>query len=283
VAIVTNLSPNHLDRHVTMEAYASAKQQILKHQRPCDTAVLNADDPVVNSWASLTPARVVRFSVKHEPEGDAAFLDGEKLVVRLSGQEETVALRRALRLPGIHNVANALAASAAAMAYGVKPWQIAEALATFSGLPHRLEMVARGPQQVTFFNDSIATTPESAICALESFEGPVTLIAGGYDKGSPFDELGISIAQRARRLILMGTTAPKIEEAVRRASSELLRGPEILRARDLEHAMQLSMGNAIPGEVVLLSPACASYDMFRNFQERGELFRTIAKRVSQAS
>ena len=137
--------------------------------------------------------------MQSEPEGDAAFLDGEKLVVRLDGQEEVVALRRALRLPGTHNVANALAASAAALAFGVKPWQIAEALATFSGLPHRLEMVARGPQQVTFYNDSIATTPESAICALRSFEGPITLIAGGYDKGSPFDELGLSIAQRARR------------------------------------------------------------------------------------
>jgi len=283
VAIVTNLSPNHLDRHGSMDAYAEAKKQILAYQRSTDVAVLNADCPIVSTWDAFTAARVIRFSVQSEPEGDAAFLDGEKLVVRLDGQEEVVALRRALRLPGTHNVANALAASAAALAFGVKPWQIAEALATFSGLPHRLEMVARGPQQVTFYNDSIATTPESAICALQSFEGPITLIAGGYDKGSPFDELGLSIAQRARRLIVMGVTAPKIEEAVRRASSELMRGPEILRARDLEHAMQLSMTDAVPNEVVLLSPACASYDMFRNFQERGELFRVLARRVSQAS
>jgi UDP-N-acetylmuramoylalanine--D-glutamate ligase len=282
VAIVTNLTPNHLDRHVTMDAYAEAKQNILKYQTSRDVAVLNADDPEVTTWDRYTSARVVRYSIKEQPQGDAAFLDGEKLIVRLNGQEEVVALRRALRLPGAHNVANALAASAAALAFGVKPWQIAEALATFSGLPHRLEMVARGAQEVTFYNDSIATTPESAICALQAFDAPITLIAGGYDKGSPFDDLGISIAQRARRLILMGTTAQKIEEAVRRASNELMRGPEILRARDLHHAMQLSVATAVPGEVVLLSPACASYDMFRNFQERGELFRALARSVTQA-
>src|SRR6185295_1146302 len=111
-----------------------------------------------------------------------------------------------------------------------------------------------------------------------SFNSPITLIAGGYDKGSPFDELGIAIARKARRLILMGTTAAKIEEAVRRASEELMRGPSIIHARNLEHAAYLAASGAIPGEVVLLSPACASYDMFRNFQERGELFRVLAKR-----
>lgn len=283
IAVVTNLSPNHLDRHVTMEAYAAAKQAIINFQHRKDIAVLNADDPALKGWEKLTKARVVRFSVKGEPEGDAAFLDGEKLVVRIGATEEVVALRHALRLLGEHNVANALAASAAALAYGVRPWEIAEALATFSGLPHRLEMVARDSRSVTFYNDSIATTPESAICALASFEGPITLIAGGYDKGSPFDELGIAIARKARRLILLGTTAPKIEEAVLRASREIMRGPAISHARDLEHAAQLAATGTMPSEVILLSPACASYDMFRNFQERGELFRLLARRLAAAA
>src|SRR5207302_1600625 len=154
--------------------------------------------------------------------------------------EEVVALRQALRLPGEHNVANALAAAAAALSFGVRPWQIAEALATFSGLPHRLEIVARSSRSVTYYNDSIATTPESAICALASFDRPITLIAGGYDKGTPFDELGLAIAGKARRLILLGTTAPKIEEAVIRASREIMRGPVISHARDLEHASKLA-------------------------------------------
>ena len=282
VSIVTNLSPNHLDRHGSMEAYTAAKQNIIAWQDSRSVAVLNADDPALKGWEKKTRARTVWFSVKHEPKGDAAFLDGEKLVVRMGSLEEVVAVRRGLRLPGQHNVANALAASAAALAYGVKPWQIAEALATFTGLPHRLEIVARSSQSVTFYNDSIATTPESAICALASFNGPITLIAGGYDKGSPFDELGLAIARKARRLILIGTTAPKIEEAVLRASRELLKGPVVIHARDLEHASLLAAAGAVPGEVVLLSPACASYDMFRNFQERGELFRALARRLASA-
>jgi UDP-N-acetylmuramoylalanine--D-glutamate ligase len=280
VSIVTNLSPNHLDRHITMDAYRDAKQNLIRFHTPRDVAVLNADDPALQGWEEITRARAVKFSVKHEPEGDAAFLDGEKLVLRMDGREEVVALRKALRLPGEHNVANALAASAAALAFGAQPWQVAEALATFAGLPHRLEVVARGSQSVTYYNDSIATTPESAICALASFDAPITLIAGGYDKGSPFDDLGIAIARKARRLILLGTTAPKIREAVLRASRELLRGPEIIHARDLEHAAGIASSDTMPGEVVLLSPACASYDMFRNFQERGELFRALARRLA---
>ncbi|MFH0938846.1 MAG: UDP-N-acetylmuramoyl-L-alanine--D-glutamate ligase [Planctomycetota bacterium] len=281
ISIVTNLSPNHLDRHVTMEKYAAVKQNIIAFQTEKDVAVLNADDPSLCSWHKQTKGRVMYFSLKPKSEGDAAFLDGEKLVARVGCQEEVVAQRSALRLPGRHNVANALAATAAALAFGVRPWQIAEALSMFRGLPHRLEAVARTSEAVTFYNDSIATTPESVICALASFDEPITLIAGGSDKGSPFDELGVAIARKARRLILIGVTAPKIEAAVQRAAQDhLLRGPEIIHARNLEHASKLAATNALPGEAVLLSPACASYDMFRNFQERGELFRAIARRLT---
>ncbi|HEY3321054.1 MAG TPA: UDP-N-acetylmuramoyl-L-alanine--D-glutamate ligase [Planctomycetota bacterium] len=283
VAIVTNLSPNHLDRHVTMENYAAAKKNILLFQKEGDVAILNADDPALAGWDKLTPARIVRFSAKHELEGDAAFLDRDKLIVRMGSYEEVVAMRQMLRLPGAHNAANALAAAAAALAYGVRPWQVAEALATFSGLPHRLEMVARTPSAVTFYNDSIATTPESVICALSSFDGPITLIAGGSDKGTPFDELGLVIARKVRRLILLGVTAPKIEEAVVRASHELHRGPEIAHVRDLEQAAREAATGALAGEVVLLSPACASFDMFRNFQERGEVFSALARRLAQCN
>jgi UDP-N-acetylmuramoylalanine--D-glutamate ligase len=158
--------------------------------------------------------------------------------------------------------------------------QIIEVLSAFSGLPHRLEMVVRTPEAVTFYNDSIATTPESAICALASFEGPITLIAGGSDKGSPFHELGVAVAQRARRLVLLGATARKIEDAVLCAAEALGRGPEILHARDLEQAARLAAARTVPGEVVLLSPACASFDMFRNYEERGRLFCALARRLA---
>jgi UDP-N-acetylmuramoylalanine--D-glutamate ligase len=280
VAVVTNLTENHLDRHGTMLNYAQAKMNIIRHQKPGDYAVLNYDDPMLAGWESQTPAQVIWFSVKDEPSGNAAFLAGDKLIIRKDGVEEVVAHRKGLRLPGLHNVANALAASAASIAYGVKPWQVAEALATFSGLPHRLEIVARHPNKVTFYNDSIATTPESVICALSSFEGPITLIAGGYDKGIPFDELAVAIVRKARRLILLGVTAPKIAEAVQKASRQYRRYPQVLKARDLQHAAELAAAETLPNEVVLLSPACASYDMFRNFQERGELFRKLALKLA---
>jgi len=283
VAILTNLSPNHLNWHGTMENYTAAKQAILKFQQSGDVAVLNDDDPEVRNWGRLTPARVLRFSVKHAPEGEAAFLAGEKLMVRVGAREEFVVLRQALRLPGDHNVANALAAAAAARAFGLQSWQIAEALATFSGLPHRLEMVARGPQEVTYYNDSIATTPESVICALASFNGPVTLIAGGSDKGCPLDELGLMVARKVRRLVLMGATGPRIQEAVLRAAQALKCGPAIVHARDLEQAVQTAASGALPGEAILLSPAAASFDMFRNFEERGERFRDLARRTAKGT
>lgn len=284
VAVVTNLSPNHLDRHGTMLAYAEAKLNILRNQKPDDYAILNFDDPMLAGWESQTPARVIRFSVHEELDGNCAFLAGDQMIVRMNGVEEVVAHRKTLRLPGVHNASNALAASAAAMAFGVKPWQVAEALSQFSGLPHRLEAVARTPQKVTFYNDSIATTPESAICALASFDAPITLIAGGYDKGSPFDELAVAIVRKARRLILLGVTAKKIETAVLRAAAQFnCRCPQILHAKDLEQAALFATTACVPNEVVLLSPACASYDMFRNFQERGELFSALVKRFCIAA
>jgi len=280
VSVVTNLSANHLDRHGSIEKYYEAKRAILDFQEPGAYAVLNYDCPDMREWSTYSRGRTIWVSTQSDPEGDAAFLDGSKLVVRIGGQEDVVALRQSLRLPGAHNVANALMASAAALAHGVKSWQIAEVLATFTGLRHRLEMVARSPQNVSFYNDSIATTPESAICALNSFEGPITLIAGGYDKGSPFDELGVAIARKARRLILIGNTAAKIEEAVVRASRELARGPQICHARDLAEAARIAHEGSVAGEAVLLSPACASYDMFRNFEERGEIFRQLAQHLA---
>jgi UDP-N-acetylmuramoylalanine--D-glutamate ligase len=282
IAVVTNLSPNHLDRHRTLENYYNAKKAILEFQGPDDVAVLNADDPEVANWGAYTSGRVIWFSLRGEPEGDAAFVDGHQLVVRLGGQEEVVAVRDMLRLPGRHNTANALAAAAAALACGVQPWQVAEALATFGGLPHRLEMVARTARNVAFYNDSIATTPESVICALDSFHGPITLIAGGSDKGTPFDALGEAVARKVRRLILLGVTAPRIEEAVRRAGEKLGTLPEIRRVGSLEEATSLSCLGTEPGEVVLLSPACASFDMFRNFEERGNRFRDLARALASA-
>lgn len=277
VAVVTNLSPNHLDRHRTVENYYEAKKEILKHQGPEDTAVLNAEDPELVNWVSLVKGRLIWVSTSFEPEGDAAFVEDDRMIVRIGGEEEVVGIVSELRLPGKHNLFNALAASAAARAHGVQAWQIAEALAAFCGLPHRLELVARSADNVAFYNDSIATTPESAICALNSFQGAVTLIAGGYDKGSSFEQLGAAIVRKARRVVLLGATASRIEESITRASRDGGRLPQIQRARNLVDAARIAHDGAAPGEIVLLSPACASFDQFRNFQERGELFTHLAR------
>jgi UDP-N-acetylmuramoylalanine--D-glutamate ligase len=203
--------------------------------------------------------------------------------VRWRGSEFAVARTRDLKIPGRHNVCNALTASLAAVALGVEPWYVSEALKRFGGLPHRLEMVAEAPGNVRFFNDSIATTPESAICAMESFPPPITLIAGGSDKGVSFDSFARAAVRRARRVILMGATADKIEAALSRASAEYGRGPQVLRAADLRQACAWAVEGAVEGETILLSPACASFDQFRNFEERGELFRALATRVALGS
>jgi UDP-N-acetylmuramoylalanine--D-glutamate ligase len=283
IAVITNITPNHLDRHGTFERYIEAKRAILDYQQPGDVAVINDDDPITAELAQSVRGHLIRFSVNHEPDGDAAFMAEDKLILRLGGREDVVALRDTLRLPGVHNTANALAAAAAACAYGVQPWEITEALAMFNGLPHRLEMVARTSGDIRFYNDSIATTPESAICALRSFHGPVTIIAGGSDKGVGFDELGEVIASRARRVILLGATADRLEQAISEAicRRQMPQPPKVVRVKSLEEAAKTAAGDALPGETILLSPACASFDMFQNFQERGDKFRCLAQTYAQ--
>ena len=289
IAVVTNLTPNHLDRHGTFAAYIEAKSQILRNQTARDVAILNAEDPRVVKLAELTHGSALRFGLE-DNEGVNFYRhrksaeDKGRLVARFAGAEQRYFELEKFTPRGDHNVANALAASAAAYAYGIPLSVVSRALEGFRPIVHRLEEIGT-VNGVTYFNDSIATTPESAIAALRSFTEPVWLIAGGYDKGTPFVELGREIALRAKGCLLIGKTAEAIRRAIERGTEDVTAdgyraGVETVEMTDgLEEAVSRASTLASPGEIVLLSPACASYDQFLNFAERGEKFRELVAKM----
>jgi len=268
VAVVTNLSPNHLDRHGTMEAYIEAKQTILRFQAADDVAVLNADDEEVRTWGAKARGRVVWYSSREAlPEG--VFADGPEAVFRLGEREERVNVAARMRLRGEHNLWNVIAAAAAARVLGVAPEAIAEAVAAFEPLPHRLQPVGMG-EGVLFVDDSKATTPEAAALALAAFTEPVVLIAGGYDKHADPRVLVEAIRRRAKAVVLIGATAAALERRIGGG------GPVLERADSLPAAVTRAAALAEAGDVVLLAPGHASYDMFDNYERRGEEFRESA-------
>lgn len=283
VAVVTNLTPNHLDRHGTFTAYIEAKAQILRDQTSRDTAVLNAEDPQVVKLAGLTKARLLWFGVE-EADGTNFFRRGSELIARFGGAEQTFFDLDNYQLRGDHNVANALAAAAAAYGFGIPLKIVAEQLARFEAIPHRLEPVGT-VNGVTWYNDSISTTPESAIAALRSFDEPLWLIAGGYDKGANFHELGREIALLARGCLLIGKTAGAIRQAVEMEKDELVADgfrPAIQLLEEfgtLDEAVRRAAETAEFDSVVILSPACASYDQYANFAQRGEAFRKLVRQL----
>lgn len=263
-SVITNLTPNHLDRHKTFDAYCLAKENIFRYQ-PLNAdapafSLFNADDPITASWfdryRGQTGRNCLSFTTDDVPSQ----------------------LARAYTLVGKANLSNLAAARKVALHFGISDELIESVLPDFKSLPHRLQLVAC-IRDVSWYNDSIATTPPSAIAGLDAFEAPAIIIAGGYDKQLPFDELGEKIAQRARAAILIGTTAKKIAAAIEASPR---RGDTIVRfASSMPEAVAFADEIAKPGDVVLLSPACASYDMFDNFRQRGDIFsdcvRTLEK------
>ena len=272
-AVVTNISENHLDRHVTMAAYIDAKKNILRFQGADGAAVLNADDPEVRSWQSEARGRVVFYSTR-DRMAEGVFADGSAVVFRLGAREERVDLAGRLTLRGRHNLANVLAAAAAARILGVAPERIAEAVAAFRPLPHRLEPVGeRGG--VLYVNDSKATTPLAAVAALDAFDAPVVLIAGGYDKHADPAPMVDAIRRRAKAVVLIGATAAALQKAIGQG------GPAVERAAGLEEAVGRAAALARPGDVVLLAPGHASWDMFENYEQRGDLFRRAVEAIGK--
>jgi UDP-N-acetylmuramoylalanine--D-glutamate ligase len=274
VALLTNLMPNHLDRYGTFENYCRAKEGLFKFQKASEkepaVSIFNSEDKISCEW----------FDEYRKDKG--------RCCINFSAEDVGDDIRSCFTLPGRANLSNLAAAIAVIKHFGVRAEGIKKALGEFKALPHRLELVAER-NGVRWYNDSKATTPESAIAALEAFEEPTIIIAGGYDKNLPFDALGRAIAGKAKVAVLTGQTAEKIKEGVRRGTKSIRRtadfaslntGTEIRICDSLELAVETANKLAQSGDVVLLSPACASYDMFANYQQRGLRFCRLVTGLS---
>jgi UDP-N-acetylmuramoylalanine--D-glutamate ligase len=275
IAVALNLTPNHLDRHGTMEAYAEAKRQIVRDQGPDDVAVLNADDARIRAWADGCRARVRAFTLGVPAPGQFGR-EGELLRADLDGRAFGIGVA-GRRLPGVFNLQNMIAAAAAAWESAGRlvpdAWaaSVANVFRAFPGVEHRLEFVLEAGG-VKVYNDSIATNPESTQAALDALPGPFVLIAGGSDKKLSYDALGGAVAGKVRDCILLGQTADAIEAAVRAAGGST----RIHRVATLEEAVRKAADLARSGDHILLSPASASFGLFRNFMDRGRLFKREA-------
>jgi len=282
IALLTNLTPNHLDRYGTFANYCAAKENIFKFQKLDENSpavsIFNTEDKVSEEWFEKYKS------------------DAGRSCIKFATDDVSEEIRKQFGLPGRANLSNLAAAIAVVWYFGVKDEQIKKHLSEFKALPHRLELVAE-INGVRWYNDSKATTPESAIASLEAFEQParcdavaprrIIIIAGGYDKNIPFDEFGKKIAQKAKAAILLGQTAQKIAEAINKTqdtrpqTQDLRHKTRVKFVKSLAEAVQMAEEIAVGGDVVLLSPACASYDMFDNFEYRGREFVKLVKEISR--
>jgi len=272
IAVVLNVTPDHLDRHHSFKAYADAKARIFENQLPGDFAVLNADDPTGVAMASRTRAQLFWFSRKKEVNQGAHVQNGRILFRDAAGQRE-IMLVSEIPLKGSHNVENVLAAVCVGILSNVEPRRIAKAVREFRAVEHRLEHVA-SINGVEYYNDSKATNVDATIKALESFPGNIHLILGGKDKGSDYSVLNDLLRQRVKYVYTIGAAAAKIEAQVM--------GTEIVHAETLENAVRRAADSTRPGDVVLLAPACASFDQFRNYEHRGEVFKEVVRSLAEA-
>ena len=270
IAAVLNITPNHLDRHPTMEAYVAAKKRILDYQDFQDIAVLGYDDPIARQLAGDARG-YVRFFSQQALVGRGAFVRDGNIVLK-QDTEQTVCAVQELKLRGAHNVWNVLAACALANAAGAQAPALAEVATRFAGVAHRLQLV-RERQGVRYYDDSIATAPERLIAALRSFDEPIILLCGGRDKHLPWQEAARLIAERAAHVVLFGEMADLVESQISVVRSQ---GQEVRcllhRAETLEQAVQVAASVSQPGDVVLLSPGGTSFDEFRDYAERGDKF-----------
>lgn len=276
VAVITNLSPNHLDKHKDFQDYVDAKASIFRNQRPEDRLILNRDDPHTPYYRSLAHSRISYFSDRSEIEEGCVCRDGRLYYVP-EGADSELLHAEEIRIPGEHNVQNYLAAFEA-----VRGWVSAETCRKvamrFPGVPHRLEEV-RVRRGVTWINDSMASSPTRTIVGLEAARKKPIVIVGGYDKHIPFDELGDRLNELAKTVILCGDTAEKIRSAI--LNSRAWQGLPLKTAEDLQDAVRLADACAEEGDIVMLSPACASFDRFKNFEERGNLFKQYVRELEE--
>ncbi len=272
VAVFTNLSPNHLDYHHTMEEYTAAKLNIFLHQSQEDRAIFNFDNDITRSLSKQAPGKVMLFSRKKSLEEGVYLRDNTIWLTNEMGSREVLPLEL-IQLPGVHNIENYMAAIAAVD--GLVPDKCVRAVAQrFTGVEHRIELV-RELDGVKYYNDSIGTSPTRTMACLDSFQQKLILIAGGYDKGVPFTQLGVEISNKVKTLILTGATAGAIRRSVEEAPGYAEHGPEIIETDTLSQAVDAAHAAAQAGDVVVLSPACAAFDKFKNFMERGRVFKDL--------
>lgn len=270
VAVVTNVAPNHLDVHKSMDEYIDAKRNLLLHQSPFSEAILNLDNDITVSMAKDVRGKTLWFSRKSEVERGTYLKDGY-ICYKNGDVSERLFKAEEIKIPGVHNVENYLTAIAATYEHIKDKSIFADVAREFGGVEHRIEFV-RELDGVKFYNDSIASSPTRTIAGLNSFKDKVILIAGGYDKLVPYDELGPKINEKVKVLILCGPTGAKIEKAVLSAEGEK---PKILKSDNMETSVRLAFRNAEKGDTVILSPASASFDAYKNFEVRGRDFKRI--------
>ncbi|NUO07605.1 MAG: UDP-N-acetylmuramoyl-L-alanine--D-glutamate ligase [Candidatus Brocadia sp.] len=272
ISVLTNISPNHLDRYSDMDDYIRSKKGIILHQKPEDYAILNYDDPELRRWEMECKGNVLWYSTE-ETVTSGAFIKGNDIVLSVDGQRVAIPCVSGIKIPGNHNLQNILAASCAAYLSGARRPHIEKAVTAFAGLEHRLEFV-REINGVRYYNDSKSTTPESAMAAVSSFRTPVILIAGGYDKGSNFEKFAEVCARGTKTVVLIGKTAGKMKELIIQKKAQ--KGtPSICAPNTFKEAFRQASATAKSGDIVLLSPACASYDMFLNYEDRGRQFKDM--------
>lgn len=278
IAVVTNVTPNHLDIHKDMAEYIDAKKNILIHQNAFGRAVLNLDNDITKGFVSAVRGETLLFSRRNPCKNGAWLREDGALMMSYRGQDIPVIKAEEILIPGAHNVENYLAAMSALWGI-VPPETMAQVAKRFAGVEHRTELV-RERNGVRYYNDSIASSPTRCISGtLSLFSQKILLIAGGYDKKIPFDALGPVIVDKVKLLILLGDTSDKIEQAVKNASSYYKGNPEILRVNTMEEAVQTAASYAQKGDVVALSPACASFDLYPNFEARGKHFKQLVNQL----
>lgn len=270
IAVVLNVTPDHLDRHGTFAAYAAAKARIFENQQADDFAVLNADDPTCVAMAKNLRAQIFWFSRKKELS-QGAFVRNSKIFFRDDERQQEVMLTSEIPLKGAHNLENALAAVCVGMLLKCEPRTIQRTVTQFKAVEHRLEFVAQ-VDGVEYYNDSKATNVDATIKALESFPGNIHLILGGKDKGSDYTVLNDLLQQRVKRVYTIGAAAAKIQSQIK--------GVSVVHAGTLENAVRTATSTAVAGDIVLLAPACSSFDQFSNYEERGRCFKEVVSNLS---
>lgn len=273
VAAVLNITPDHLNRHKTMESYIDAKARIFENQIESDCLVLNYDDTITRGLAKRSKGDVHFFS-RLTKEGQSAYIEEGQIKLKYKGKEEVVCKVEEMKIFGRHNEENALAAALISRLSGIEVDSIASGLKAFAGVEHRIEYTATIEGR-TFYNDSKGTNPDSTVCAIEAMRAPTHLIAGGYDKDSDFTPIFDVFGEKVKTLILLGATKEKFAETARTCGFE-----EVVLVEDMEAAIKVAFERSRPGDAILLSPACASWDMYDNFEQRGTHFKSCVKALA---